>query len=120
MTKEQSADNAQPSARSLWDRTPTAFKFGLVVAILGFFVSMTVFRSSSVNGAVVSCSYYNLGALAVALVVVVCAFTGFTDGRKRHPRLRPSSPWLYGGTVVLLALAAIHVARGFGIIGGGC
>ncbi len=120
MTHEQSIDKDRPSARSLWDRTPTAFKVGLVVAILGFFVSMTVSRSSTVNGAAVSCSYYNLGALAVALIVVVCAFAGIADGRKRHPKLRPTRQWLYGGTVVLLVLAAVHVARGFGIIGGGC
>ena len=120
MAQRQSADKHRSSGRSIWDRTPTAFKVGLVIATLGFFVSVTVFRSSTVNGAVTSCSYYDLGALAVALVVAICALTGFADGRKRHPSARPTSQWLYSGTVVLLVMAAIHAARGLGIIGGAC
>lgn len=125
------ADSARPTPRppsntpqpplTFRDRLsdiPVAFKVGVVVAVIGFFVRVGSSSVTSVNGVVTSCTYSDIFKIGVALFLVVLVVQGLLAIRRaRH---RPAT-WVTATLVVLLLGAAVYLGLlGLGTVGGPC
>lgn len=107
-------------APPLWSRIPMATKVAVFVAASGFVVRLSSYSSSSSGGVQTSCSYTDIGALSAAAITAVAALMGFVQNRREpEGRRLPLLPMVVV-TGALLAVAAVHVGRGIGAVGGRC
>ena len=94
---------------------PTPAKVGLALGLAGFVLSLNCSQSTTENGTVTSCFYFDAGALAIAGALVWCASaTGFDSGADAEERR-----FRRGVALALLAFAGIHALRAFGALGHG-
>lgn len=54
------------------------------------------------------------------MITAIAAGAGFIENPRRHEKLRLPSQAIVPVSVVLLALAVLHVFRGVGTVGGKC
>jgi len=101
---------APVTARELVRRIPAAWKVAVVLGGLGWFFSLGVSTTTSVNG-FRNCEGLDIGPPIVAALVAVLGVTGFRTARRAHPRLRLPNAALWGGVAVLAAIVAMHVLR---------
>jgi hypothetical protein len=85
---------------------------GLITAAAGFFFNITISSAQTRNGVVTDCDWHNYGGLVVAPAVLVLGV--LTLVRARRPGLTANRELTVG--IILLALAAVHVLRGLGIL----
>jgi hypothetical protein len=88
----------------------------LVAAVLGAFCSLSTTNRTSINGVQTSCSYFDLGPLIFGGIAALASLIVLATAN-RPPR-QPVVEVSIG--VLGLAVAAVHVVRAFGIIGGPC
>lgn len=99
---------------------PKALWVGLIIGLLAFIVNLSFSTSSSHNGVVTSCTYFDVAALGAAVACVICGIVAAVQ-RFRSPGRYPFTAWaVYLLAAVLLLLAPLHALRAFGIIGGVC
>lgn len=119
-TPRPASNNPQPALtfRDRLSEIPVAFKVGIVVAVIGFFIRVGSSSVTTLNGAVTSCSYTDIFKIGVALFLVVLAVQGVLAVRRaRH---RPPV-WLTVAFVVLLLGSAVWLGLlGLGTVGGPC
>ncbi len=87
---------------------------GLLAGIAPFFVSCSSSSTSTVNGRVVESSYFDLfavvgGAIAVLVALSMLGQLGVTAPEDKAKRS--------GVFVLMIALGAFQILRGFGVIG---
>lgn len=105
---------------------PSPFRWGLGIGLVGFIVRMTSTSSRSVNGVVTECSFVDFAALLTAAACVLFAGVGAYEWRRQRrehwTRTRPSphGGLALGAVLVLVLLAAVHLVRGLGMVGGPC
>lgn len=99
---------------------PKALWIGLIVGLAAFVVKLSFSATSSTNGVMTSCSYFDVGALAAAVVCLMCGILSAV-ARYRRPGRYPFTAWLvYLFSAVLVLLSVVHALRAFGIVGGIC
>lgn len=107
-----------------WFGLPRTLIIGLVVGVLGFLFSFTIYQSSSDDGVVLTCISINIGAFMVAIACLVLAVVAITQ-RSHQRRTAPSASQapaavFFALTAVLGLLCAAHVVRGLELFGGRC
>lgn len=102
-----------------WRRTGTATKAALIIAALGFVISITSTSRVTADGEVGQCTFIDAGALAAAAVTTVLALVGFFQRPAGRDNPLPM-PWRLGTLIVLLLVAGLHVLRGLGLVFGPC
>lgn len=105
-----------PARARLWDRIPSGLKWAVVLAILGFFVSISSTTRDSSH-----CTFLDVGQIALGLMAAFAAFVGYRqEAAKTHDRLKLGmTPTLIVAGLVFL-VAAYHVVAGLGWVGGPC
>jgi hypothetical protein len=112
-------EQSTSSVASLWDRIPTAHKWAIVPAVVGFFFELSVNSSRTVNGVQTSCSYFDVAGPVLAIALVVMAFLGVRGDRKQREADRLGAPvYLIAAAYVLVAV--YHFVTGIGVVGGPC
>jgi uncharacterized membrane protein YidH (DUF202 family) len=101
---------APVTGRELVRRIPTMWKVAVVLGVLGWFFSLGMSTTTSING-VRDCEGLDLGPLVVAGLVAAMGVAGFQRARRAHPRLRLPNAATCGGVAVLAAIVAVHVLR---------
>ena len=62
MASENGADTGgRPEVQQLWRLAPTTYKAGVVMATLGWFLSVNISSKSTRNGVITSCNYLDIG-----------------------------------------------------------
>jgi hypothetical protein len=109
----QPAPSDEELYRSRWP-SPAAL-ITLAAAVVGFGCTVSTTNRQATDGAA-TCSYFDLGPLAFGILTGVAGLVT-VFGAVRPPRRR-----MLEVAVGLLALpvAAIHIMRAFGVIGGPC
>ncbi|ATG50383.1 hypothetical protein CFK38_01725 [Brachybacterium vulturis] len=115
------------NARTTTDRStmklgeaPKTLWIGLVIGLIAFVVNLSFSSTSSENGVMTSCSYFDIAALGAAVACVVCGIASAVQ-RLRRPERYPFTAWVvYLLSAVLIVLSVIHALRAFGILGGPC
>lgn len=102
------------SLSNLWSDSPSAYKGGIVVAIIASLVSVSSAEIATVNGEVASCSYFDLVKVGGAVLLVGLAIAGFLANATSKRRALPT--WLSATiAVVLVAIAVLLVIQGLGV-----
>lgn len=101
------------SVSDLWSNMPTAFKGGLVVAVVAWFVSLSSAQTSTLNGEVISCSYFDVVKVGGAVLLLVLAVAGFRANSKARRAL--PIPLAAVIAAVLLAFAVLLALKGLGV-----
>lgn len=109
---------AHPEVRQLWRRAPVAYKAGIVMATLGWFLSISFRSKSTYNGVITSCSYVDIGQLGLALALVVVAVIGPLANRRADHAL--PGRVAAGLSLAFVVAATIMTARGLGWGSGYC
>ncbi len=86
--------------------------WALGIGVATFFIQITSFSSSSSNGVLTSCSYTDYFALLAGAILLL-----FGLSRVFKSKDDPTAMLL---SVAIIALGAVHVARGLGIIMSPC
>ena len=99
-----------------WKETPMAIRVAMVCGLLGFIVRCSSTSSSSRNGRLTECSYFDGGAVLFGGVTVVASLIGIATslGRSEDKAL------MLGLSIVSLLVGIVHLLRGFGTVGGAC
>jgi hypothetical protein len=118
MTTTPTPSTMPPPA--LWTRVPGVLVAALATAVAGFFVHVTFTSTRTVDGEITQCSYLDVGAIALGVVTALLVLATLARHRRTVPRLRLPVPLLAAASVVLLAVAVLHVLSGLGIVGGPC
>lgn len=95
------------TARTVWGDTPGAFKGGVIVGVAAWFVAMSAISTSSVDGALVSCSYSDLVKIGAAVLLVFLAVVGLQSTRRSR---RPLPTWLALLMAGVLVVDAVFLA----------
>jgi len=96
----------------LWRQAPTVYKAGIVMATLGWFLSINVHSKSTRNGVITSCSYLDIGQLGLAVGLITVAVLGLLGARRPgYPLPRATAAGL---SLAFVIAAAFMTARGFG------
>lgn len=107
--------------RDAWEKLDTRAKVLPVVALLGFFLSLSLDNRSSANGVVTQCSHIDLAALTFAAICVVGGLSLVRSGLwPDNLRRRQVRTWHLAIGVVVAVVGLVHALRGIGIIGGPC
>ena len=106
--------NAPAQSTPSLKAVPNAFWVGLAIGLLGFFVKLSETSTQIHNGEVISCSSVDLAGFFVAIGLAVCAWVTWSPTVQRLAD-KPPVALRAGLVAVLLALAAVHVLRGFGL-----
>lgn len=106
------------TARDVWPDTPGAFKGGVIVGIVAWFVAMSSTSSTTVNGALVSCSYLDLVKIGAAVLLIVLAVAGLRATRRSRRPLPARLALLIAG--VLVVDAGFLALKGLDIFPGVC
>jgi hypothetical protein len=85
---------------------------GLVTAVVGFFLNISYHTSKTVNGVQTDCDYRDFGGLLVGPAAIVLGVLAIA--RAGRPGHHPTRELIVG--VVCLALGAVHLLRGLGIL----
>ena len=102
----------RPEVRQLWRRAPVAYKAGIVMATLGWFLSISLGSKSTHNGVITSCSYVDIGQLGLALALVVVAVVGPLANRRADHAL--PGRVAAGLSLAFVVVSAVMTARGLG------
>jgi hypothetical protein len=100
-----------PSPGREWALTPLAIA-GLAVSAAGFILNLSYSSYQTVNGVQTDCDYHNFGPLLVGPVALVLGV--LTLVRARRPGQKPSRELAAG--VAVVALGALHLLRGVGVL----
>ena len=92
----------------------------LIVAVLGFFVSVSTHQVTTANGTVTSCTFLDYGKIAVAAIAIVLMVSSFQANSSAHVARRASRGARVGCTVVVVALAAWHLLDAFDVVTAVC
>lgn len=102
------------SMSNVWSDTPPAFKGGVAVAIIAWFVSVSSAQTTTVNGVVTACSYFDIVKVGGAVLLVGLAISGFIANAKSRRRALPT--WLAATiAAVLVVVAVLLVIQGLGV-----
>jgi hypothetical protein len=104
---------------SLWDRIPTAHKWAIVPAVVGFFFELSFNSSQTVNGVQTSCSYFDVAGPVFAITLVVMAVMGIRADR-RQPETDRLGGAVYAIAAAYVLVAVYHFVTGIGLVGGPC
>lgn len=111
-----------PPAEGAWARLrqrlglSNALLVALFAAVGGFVLSLSFTSSSTHNGVLTSCTYVDAGPLLLAPVAAVAGLVAVA--RCRRPGRRALLE--VGVGLLCVAVAALHVFRGLGVLGGPC
>ena len=95
-----------------WKKVPSKIEIAaLVVAGLGFVVSLESISTSSIDGRITRFSYTDIGALIAGTTALCLGFAGLLKLGWTRPSKKPVR---VGLAVLILALGGIHIARGAG------
>lgn len=111
-TEHESTMRPGDAPRSMWA--------GLVVGLLAFVLKLTFSSTSTVNGEMVECSFFDAGALLAAGVCLLCGILAVSGKLRRPGRFPMHAGVVLGVSGVVLLLAVVHVLRAFGVVGGIC
>ena len=111
----------QATARrgSTWSRIPSAHKWALLPALLGFVFDLEFTTSSTHNGVQTSCSYFDLAGLVLGGIVIAMAIAGVRNDRREHPGRRLGNAVL-AIAAAYVAVGAWHIVNALGLVGGPC
>ena len=102
------------SMSNLWTDTPAAFKGGIAVAIIAWFVSLSSAQMTTVNGEVTSCSYFDIIKVGGAVLLAGLVIAGLMANAKSKRRALPT--WLAATIAgVLIVVAVLLVIQGMGV-----
>lgn len=118
-TPSETAPRRGVDVNEAWRRTGMATKAALLIAALGFVISITSTSRVTTDGEVGQCTFIDAGALAAAAVTTVLALIGFFQRPAGRDKPLPM-PWRLGTLIVLLLVAGLHVLRGLGVVFGPC
>lgn len=91
----------------------------LVVAALGFVISLSITTTISVDG-VERCSSFDFVPMLAGILSLVLAGAAYGERRRRHEKARLPMPWMHGITAIVVVVAIVHGLRAFGVLGGPC
>lgn len=100
--------------RRLWERSPVAWRVGMIVAVLAQFCSIDSIASWSVNGQVVECSYLDYGKVIFGVLALGLAVGGWVKHRSQRPKLPQAAAIII--PVVIAMLGVVLLLRGFGLL----
>lgn len=103
---------------NLWSGTPGAYKVGALLGIIGWFVVISGYSTSTVNGRMTGCRYVDYAKIGIGIIVVLLAVAGYLS----HRRSRRSIPeWAaIGIAVLLLADGVLLLIDGLDVINRVC
>ncbi len=87
---------------------------GVILGILPFFISFSSRSSSTVNGQVVSSSYFDVFAVGCGVVALILVFVSLRD---RLPKFQTDRWFSIGVLALMLILGVVQILRGVGAIG---
>lgn len=99
-----------------WSTLSTQAKFAGVLAILGFFVTLQSLSTTSRNGVIQTCSFFDIGAVLLGAGAVLFGVIGLAGGNDQSEG-RGASLAICG---IGVAVGVYHVLRGVGVVGGPC
>lgn len=111
-TESTSTMHPRDAPRALW--------VGLVVGLIAFVVKLSFSSTSSVNGVMTQCTYFDAGALIAAVVCLLCGVLAIVRKLRSPGRFPMHAGVVLGVSGLVLLLAVVHAVRAFGIIGGIC
>lgn len=102
------------SVKYLWQDSPGAFKGGVVLAVVSWFISIASSQHSTTNGVLTSCSYLDFFKVGGGALVVVLAVGGFLANSRKT---RHALPAAVAGVIaaVLVVVGALLVLRGMAV-----
>ncbi|WP_154674021.1 hypothetical protein [Nakamurella lactea] len=112
------AQQTPVSIRNLWSDTPTGYKGGIVVAVIAWFLSLSTSTVNKLNG-VVTCQYFDLAKVGGGALVLFLAVGGFVANARAGRRALPTGLSVLIA-VVLIAVGALLVVRGLGLVMSPC
>src|SRR3954470_5276668 len=113
MASENGADTGgRPEGQQLWRLAPTTYKTGVVMATLGWFLSINMSSKSARNGVITSCSYLDIGQFGLAFGLIVAAVLGPLANRRAGHALPGRGA--AGLSLAFVVAATIMTARGLG------
>jgi hypothetical protein len=115
MTQPQ-ATTPRPST---WSRIPSAHKWALLPALLGFVLDLEFTASSTHNGVQTSCTYVDIAGPVLGVIAIVMAVAGVRADRREHPSMRLRNAVL-AIAAVYVVVASWHIVSGIGLVGGPC
>jgi hypothetical protein len=99
-----------------WKNTPAAIRTALIAAILGFVVRCSSSSTSSRNGRVTECSYFDGGAALFGAVAIVAGLMGVAASWRR----KDDKVLMLVISIGSVGVGIVHILRGVGAIGGPC
>lgn len=99
-----------------WSNTPAAIRTALVAAVLGFVVRCSSSSTSSRNGRLTECNYFDAGAALFGAVAIVAGLIGIAAAFRRND----DKALMLVISIVSTGIGVIHILRGVGAIGGPC
>ena len=119
MASDNGADTGgRPEVQQLWRLAPTTYKAGVVMATLGWFLSIDTSSKSTRNGVITSCSYLDIGQFGLAFALIVAAAIGPLANRRAGHAL--PGRVAAGLSLAFVVAATIMAARGLGWGSGYC
>ena len=104
---------------SLWTQLSGSLKVGAIAGLLPFVVNFSTFnRSSGPDG--VTCSYTDYAALIGGGIAILAAGAALMSSPGGDTGDGPSPAVRYGIGLAVLALGAVQILRGLGIVMGPC
>ncbi|MDO5617246.1 hypothetical protein [Kocuria sp.] len=116
----QSPRNRNQEPKSAWGKIPVGLWVGLAASLVGFFLRLSMYSRTTTNGVVTQCTYFDIGAMMIAVICFVSAVIGVVAWSRRPRETRMTPALIVPLTALIGLLGAVHVLRGFGIIGGLC
>lgn len=113
---------AGPPPRGAWGRfrQRVPFSNALLAAVFGavggFVLSLSYSASSTENGVMTSCTYIDAGPLLLAPLAAIAGLVAVVRCRKPGRKTAVE----VGVGLLCVAIAALHVLRGLGILAGPC
>lgn len=99
-----------------WKNTPASIRTALVAAILGFVVRCSSTTTSSRNGRLTECSYFDGGAVLFGAVAILSGLIGCVAATRRQD----DKTLMLVISIVSVAVGVLHILRGVGTVGGAC
>ncbi|BAN03946.1 hypothetical protein [Ilumatobacter coccineus] len=99
-----------------WKNTPASIRTAMVSAILGFVVRCSSTTTSSRNGRLTECSYFDGGAAFFGVVAIITGLVGCVVAFKRTD----DKTLMLVISIVSVGVGVLHVLRGVGTVGGAC
>jgi hypothetical protein len=98
---------------------PRATKATIICGILGWILDLSFSSQTTANGVVTSCSHFGLGAVAFGVGGLVTGAQSMVLGLRDRVS-EGLKPRVIGIGIGGVAMALVHLLRGFGVILGPC